>query len=171
PSALAQKDRLRSLSYGLHLAVSVEGAQLARKRAAPVIVIVVLTSTSARTIIVPHMKKIACILAVAIGCSISREVQSSAKPLTLAREKRTTLHVGELAMLHMPSNIYRRYLHSGPDGAWRDALALVKRSGRDVTFRAVRPGKGVIIISPDVPDGECISCVTIHYFIEVVSQK
>jgi hypothetical protein len=130
-----------------------------------------LTSTSARTIIVPHMKKIACILAVTIGCSISSEIRSAAQPITLAREKRTTLHVGELAMLHMPSNIYRRYLHSGPDGAWRDVLALVKRSGRDVTFRAVRPGKGAIIISPNVPDGECISCVTINYFIDIVSQK
>jgi hypothetical protein len=133
--------------------------------------LMLLTSTSARTIIVPRMKKIAWILAVTIGCSISSEARPAAQPITLPREKRTTLRVGELAMLHMPSNIYRRYLQSGPDGAWRDVLALDKRSGRDVTFRAVRPGRGVIIISPDVPVGECISCVTIHYFIEVVSQK
>ena len=117
------------------------------------------------------MKKVVCILAFTFACLISRDARSAAKPITLALEQRTTLHVGELVVLHMPSNIYRRYLHSGPDGAWLDVLALVKRSGRDVTFRAVRPGKGVIIISPDVPDGECISCVTIHYFVDVVSQK
>jgi hypothetical protein len=130
-----------------------------------------LTSAAARTTIIPNVKKMVGILAFTLGCLISRDALSASKPITLALEQGTTLHVGELAVLHMPSNIYRRYLHTGPDGAWLDVLALVKRSGRDVTFRAVRPGKGVIIISPDVPDGECISCVTIHYFIEVVSQK
>jgi hypothetical protein len=87
--------------------------------------------------------------------------------MTLALEQKTTLHVGELAVLHIPSG--RRYLPLA-NGA-RDVLALVERSGRDVTFRAIRPGKGVIIISPDVPNGECISCATLHYFIEVASQK
>jgi hypothetical protein len=115
------------------------------------------------------MNKTVCILAFTLGCVLSRDVLSAAKPTTLAQEQTTTLRVGELAVLRVPSNIGRRYLHSGPDGAWRDALTLVKRSGRDVTFRAVRPGKGVIIVSPDVADGDCISCVTIHYFIEVVS--
>ena len=88
--------------------------------------------------------------------------------MTLALEQKTTLHVGELAVLQIPSD--RRYLRSA-NGAWRDVLALVKRSGRQVTFRAVRPGRGVIIISPDVPNGDCVSCATLHYFIEVVSQK
>ena len=109
-----------------------------------------------------------CILAITLGL-ISSDVRSAAKPITLALEQRTTLHVGELAVLHIPSDIDSRFLHSGPDGAWRGVLALVKRSGRDVTFRAVRQGKGVIIMSPDVPAGGCVSCVTIHYFIEVVS--
>jgi hypothetical protein len=117
------------------------------------------------------MKKTAWIVALTLGCVISRDTLSAATPTTLTREKRTTLRVGELAVLRVPSNIGRRYLHAGPDGAWRDALALVTRSGRNVTFRAVRPGKAVIILSPDVPDGDCTSCVTIHYFIDVVSEK
>src|SRR5258705_1593972 len=102
------------------------------------------------------MKRVACILAFTLGCLISRDARSAAKPITLAPERRTTLHLGELAMLRIPSD--RRYLHSasgeGPNGAWRDVLALVRRSRRDVTFRAVRPGNGVIILSPDVPNGE-----------------
>jgi hypothetical protein len=114
------------------------------------------------------MNKIACILAVTVGCLISRDARSAPKPITLALEQRTTLHVGELAVMHIPSD--RRYLHSA-DGAWRDVLALVKQSKRDVTFRAVRPGKGTIIISPDTKKGECVSCATLHYFIEVVAQK
>jgi hypothetical protein len=85
----------------------------------------------------------------------------------MAFENTTTLRVGEVAVLHVPSD--RRYLHS-VNGAWRDVLALVKQSERDVTFRAAREGSGVIIISPDVPDGECISCATLHYFVKVVSR-
>jgi hypothetical protein len=115
------------------------------------------------------MKKAVCVLAFTVGCLISRDARSAAKHTTLAAEQTTTLHVGELAELHMPSNVYRRHLRSGPDGAWGDVIALVKRSGRDVTFRATHPGKGVIILSPDVPDGQCISCVTTHYFVEVIS--
>ena len=117
------------------------------------------------------MKTGICILAFTVGCLLSRDAQSAAKPIVLAAKQTTTLHVGELAVLHMPSDVYQRYLHSGPDGAWLDTLALVKRSGRDVTFRAVHPGRGVILISPAQPGGGCMSCVTIRYFIEVVSQK
>ncbi len=84
-------------------------------------------------------------------------------------EETTTLRVGELAVLHIPSD--SRYSHSGTGGAWRDVLALVRHSKHNVTFRAVRPGLGVIIISPDVPNGECISCATLHYFVNVATQK
>jgi hypothetical protein len=117
------------------------------------------------------MKKVVCVLAFTFGCLISHDARSAAKPIPLEAKHTTTLHVGEVAVLHMPSNIDRRYLDSGPDGAWLDTLALVKRSGRDVTFRAVHPGRGNILISPNVPDGGCISCVTIHYFFEVVAKK
>jgi hypothetical protein len=109
-----------------------------------------------------------CILALAFGCLIPSDVRGADKPIRLALEQTTTLHVGELAVLHIPSD--RRYVHSA-NGAWRDVLALVKQSGRDVTFRPVRQGLGVIIISPDVPDGECISCATLHYFIKIVPRK
>jgi hypothetical protein len=78
-------------------------------------------------------------------------------------------------VLHIPSDTRflgevpsRRYQNS-VNGAWLDVLALVKQSGRDVTFRAVHQGPGVIIISPDARDGECISCATRHYFVKVVS--
>ncbi len=128
-----------------------------------------LTSAVARTTISRNMKKMVWLLAVTLGCLIPSEVRSAPKPLTLALEQRTTLHVGELARLTIPSD--SRYSHSGTDGAWRNVLARVRRSKREVVFRAVRPGSGVIIISPDVANGECISCATLHYFIEVVSQK
>jgi len=116
------------------------------------------------------MKNVVCILAFTLGCLISRDASSAAKPTILALEQRTVLRVGELAVLHMPSNIHRRYLQGGPDGDWMDTLVQVQRSGRDLTFRAVRQGKGVIVVSPDVPARKCISCVTSHYFIDVVYQ-
>jgi hypothetical protein len=115
------------------------------------------------------MKKMACILAFTLGCLISSDVRSADKPTTLVVGQTTILHVGELAVLRVPSD--SRYSRSGTDGAWRDVLVRVRRSRRDVIFRAVRPGSGVIIISPNVPNGECIRCTTLHYFIEVVSQK
>jgi hypothetical protein len=94
----------------------------------------------------------------------------------MAVEDITTLQVGEVVVLHIPSDTRflgevrpRRYQNS-VNGAGSDVLALVKQSGRDVTFRAVHPGPGVIIISPDARDGECISCATLHYFVRVVSK-
>jgi hypothetical protein len=114
------------------------------------------------------MKRLIRILALTIACLISRDAQSAVKPITLSFEQTTTLRVGEVAVLHIPSD--RRYLPA-VNGAWRDVLALAKQSGRDVTFKAVRPGLGVVIISPDVPDGACVSCATVHYFIKVVSRK
>jgi hypothetical protein len=83
-------------------------------------------------------------------------------------ENTTTLRVGDVTVLHIPSD--RGNLH--PDNAaWPDVLTLVRQSGLDLTFRAVRPGTGVIMFSPYVPDGGCISCVTVHYFVTVVSRE
>jgi hypothetical protein len=114
------------------------------------------------------MKKMFCVLAFTFGCLISPDARSAPKPIMLALEQRTTLQVGESAVLHIPSD--KRYLHSA-NGAWRDVLTLVKQSRRDVTFRAVRQGNGTIIISPATQKRECVSCATLHYFIEVVSRK
>jgi len=86
--------------------------------------------------------------------------------VTLALEEGTTLHVGELAVLQIPSQ--GRDWHFAAAG---NALALVHRSGHRVVYRAVRPGQEAIVIAPHVKNGECISCVTRHYFIEVMSQK
>lgn len=106
------------------------------------------------------------VLTVALGCSILGKAQSADKRLTLALEESTILRVGELAVLQIPSD--RRYSDSGIKGAWSDVLTRIGRSGRKVTFRAVKPGSGVIILGPRVPNGECISCATLHYLIEVV---
>ena len=111
------------------------------------------------------MRKIACILA--LTCLISSDVWSADKPTTLALDEMTTLHVGELAVLQIPAD--RRY--SRFRGGNTERLVLVRRSRHSVLYRAVRAGRDVIVISPDVPNGECVSCATLHYFITVVPQK
>jgi hypothetical protein len=109
------------------------------------------------------------LLAVVLGCLILSKAQSADKRLTLALKDSTTLRVGELAVLEIPSA--RRYSDSKINGAWSDVLTRIGRSGRKVTFRAVKPGLGVIILGPRVPNGECVSCATLHYFIEVVPRS
>jgi hypothetical protein len=107
-----------------------------------------------------------CILTLALGCSILSIVWSAHEPKTLTLEGETTLHVGELAVLHIPPD--RGYSHFDGNTGAGEVLVLVRRSRGKVLYRAVRPGPGTIVIGPDVPRGECISCATLHYFITVV---
>ena len=87
--------------------------------------------------------------------------------MTLALEQQNTLRVGDLAELRIPSD--HRYSYSGVGGAWNNVLVLVRHSRRSVMYRAIKPGPGVIIVSPNVPNGQCISCAMLHYFITIVS--
>jgi hypothetical protein len=85
--------------------------------------------------------------------------------MTLALEETTELRVGDVAVLHIPSD---GILSPTVGGAWQDVLTRVKQSGRDVTFRAVRQGSGVVILGPTLEAGkECVSCLTVHCFIKV----
>ena len=111
------------------------------------------------------MQRAVWILALSLGCATTSGVRRDDKPLAMTLESTTTLRVGQVAALHIPSD--RRYEPSA-NGAWRDVLALVEQSGHDVMFRAIREGSGVVIISPDAPATECISCATLHYFVKVV---
>ena len=65
-----------------------------------------------------------CILALALACSIASDAWSADKPVTLALEERTTLRVGELAVLQIPSDIRNWNLANAGN-----VLVLVHRSG------------------------------------------
>jgi hypothetical protein len=82
---------------------------------------------------------------------------------TLALEGRTILQVGQTAVLLVPSDHPYRINPAG------DVLELVRHSKSRAVFRAVHPGRETILLSPVVPDGECISCATHHYFITVAN--
>jgi len=88
----------------------------------------------------------------------------SAAPIALDPIHPTTLHVGDRAVLTIPSD--QSYLQT-PNGAWRPVLELVNQSGPSLIFRAVREGKGVIILSPATAEDECISCATVQYIVSV----
>ena len=109
------------------------------------------------------------LLLLALGCLISSDAWSADKPVLLTLEGRTTLHVGELAVLQIPPN--RRYSHFDGNTGAENVLVLVRRSRHTALYRAVRAGPGTIVIDPEGPKGECVSCATLHYFMNVVTQE
>jgi len=111
--------------------------------------------------------KLPALLTLIVALLVAGNARSADTPTQIEVEQTTTVRVGQLAVLHVPDA--RLYNPSEINGAWRDVLTRVRRSGRTVTFRAVKTGPGVIILSPNVPDGECISCKTLHYFIRVIN--
>jgi hypothetical protein len=110
---------------------------------------------------------------------------SAAGHVQLKLEERTTLHVGQIATLRLPSGRPYRVESAG------DALVLIKPAGpAGVTvqpvgtesivvvpsagaavfiYRAAHPGDETIITVPSdhTPDN-CVDCVTQHYFVTVV---
>ncbi len=83
----------------------------------------------------PNVKKTRLILVFVSIFLISCVVRGTDKPVPLVLEEYNTLHVGQLAVLHIPPE--RRYAHAGTEGAWQNVLAFVRRSKHDVTFRAI----------------------------------
>src|ERR1700731_4980255 len=104
------------------------------------------------TLIVSRM--IICLL-VAISALPANSAQSDKdRYVTLVLEERTTLQVGQLALLSVPSD--HRYAIDS-EGT---ALVLVhgKRRRNQVVFRAVRPGLEKVVVGlVDVLSGDCIS--------------
>jgi len=112
------------------------------------------------------MQRAIWVLALSVGCATTSTVRHAEQPVTIALEATTNLRVGDVAVLRIPAD----EIHSPVvNGAWQDVLTKVQQSGRDVTFRATHRGSGVIIIGPTLEAGrECVSCLTLHYFIKVL---
>jgi hypothetical protein len=96
-----------------------------------------------------------------LACSAASSV------VTLRPEEHASLHVGDVAAVRVATN---RHYSIGSAGT---ALALVKRTDTRGTtvylYRAVAAGNQTFVLTPrdPGPDG-CISCVTVHYFAQVV---
>jgi len=98
-----------------------------------------------------------------VGCAACAP---SGIPLQIEPEQPTTLLVGQVAAVQLSE----RQELAGSAGA---VLALIERSNvrgtRTYLYRAVRVGNQTLIVVPtNLRDGDCISCVTEHYFIRVI---
>jgi hypothetical protein len=95
----------------------------------------------------------------ALGCTACAPV------MRLKPEERATLRVGQTVALQVPSTY-------GAIGGAGDALMLVeKKAGRDrivYLYRAVQPGNQTFLTAPQRQTGECVSCVTVHWFVTVI---
>jgi hypothetical protein len=86
----------------------------------------------------------------------------------LEPEHDTTLHVGETAAVQFGSE--RQYTIGSGGGSLVLVKQLIYKDGSTVyVYRAVHVGPATLVAAPvDIPAGQCISCVTRHYFIKVV---
>jgi hypothetical protein len=104
------------------------------------------------------------ILAVVVATLVARGAETHRVLNTaLAPEQQTTLRVGDLAVLRIPSD------HEYSIESAGDVLVRVRHSQIGVIYRAVRPGQETILLNPHVPEGHCVSCATHHYFVTVIS--
>ena len=75
------------------------------------------------------------------------------------------MRLGAVFVVNLPND--RRYSSPGSGGT----LTLVRHRGPRFWYRALQLGPEVIVVSPVTAAGECISCATLHYFIDVVPQQ
>jgi hypothetical protein len=100
-------------------------------------------------------------IALAGACIAARSL------VTLRPEERENLHIGDVAAVRVDSE---RHYSIGSAGT---TLVLLKRTEEHGTtvylYRAVAAGNQTFVLTPrdPGPDG-CISCVTVHYFVQVV---
>ncbi|SRR5216684_934419 len=91
-----------------------------------------------------------------------------AAQVRLQAEQDTTLHVGQTAAVHFGS----KAPHTIGSGA--GSLVLIKqltsKDGSKVyVYRAAHVGPDTLVATPEgLQAGQCISCVTTHYFIRVL---
>jgi hypothetical protein len=96
-----------------------------------------------------------------LACSAASSV------VTLRPEERSSLHIGDVAAVRVASG-----RHYSIDSAGTALTLLERTEARGTTvylYRAVAAGNQTFVLTPrdPGPDG-CISCVTVHYFVQVV---
>lgn len=97
------------------------------------------------------------------------ELWAEAPAVPLKPEGRTTLHVGQVAVLHTPPNHQYGVTSEG------EAIVAVEQARNNkgsYFYRAVRPGYATLIVTPaDLKQGDCVSCVTQHFFVTVIRDQ
>lgn len=118
------------------------------------------------TYICQHMRKpsvpsIAAALALLSSCAPTSAV------VQLQPDQPTVLHVGDIAAVQVPSNA-----HYSIGLAGTSLMQIKQQERRGLTiylYRSVAVGNQTLVATPrdPGPDG-CVSCVTVHYFIQVI---
>jgi hypothetical protein len=104
------------------------------------------------------------LLALAALIPISAASQNI-RNIKLTVEEQTFVNVGEVVVLQIPSDREYSITTAG------NSLVTVRRSKTQVLYRAVRTGLQTIVLKPEVPNKECVSCSSLHYFVLVVSRN
>lgn len=104
---------------------------------------------------------------VAIAAMLLLACEGSRGVIRLQPEQPAIIHVGQIAAVHVPSD---RNYSMGSAGT---SLVLTKQTQQHDTtvyfYRAVNIGDQTLVATPRDPGpGQCISCVTAHYFVKVI---
>ena len=107
----------------------------------------------------------ACWIAAMVGTVCACSVMLGS--VQLQPEEPATVHVGQIATLHVPSE---RHYTIGSAGR---SLMLVRQADQQGTtiylYRAVQIGNQTLVATPGGIEGrQCISCATQHYFVRVI---
>lgn len=107
------------------------------------------------------------VLSVAAVSALLSSCAPTSAVVQLQPDQRTILHVGDVAAVRVPSD-----LHYSIGTAGTSLVQMKQQERQGMTtylYRSVVVGNETLVATPrdSGPDG-CVSCVTVHYFIEVV---
>jgi hypothetical protein len=112
------------------------------------------------------MRRLTQFASVFVVLMLTANCASAPAVVELVPEERATIRVGETRALAVAEGYYS----IGSAGTSLVQSERLHRAGREVRlYRAVAPGEMTFVLTPNgTPDGQCISCVTEHYFVTVV---
>jgi hypothetical protein len=107
------------------------------------------------------------LLSVAAASALLSSCAPTSAVVQLQPEQPTVVHVGDVAAVQVPSD-----LHYSIGLAGTSLVQIKQQDRRGMTiylYRSVAVGNQTLVATPrdPGPDG-CVSCVTTHYFIQVV---
>jgi hypothetical protein len=107
------------------------------------------------------------VLSLAAAAAVLSSCAPTSAVVQLQPDQPTVLHVGDVAAVQVLSDLHYSIGLAGT------SLAQIKQQQRHgmtiYLYRSVAVGNQTLVVTPrnPGPDG-CVSCVTVHYFIQVV---
>lgn len=107
------------------------------------------------------------VLTVAAASALLSACAPTSVVVSLQPDQPTVLHVGDVAAVQVPSDLH---YSMGRAGTAVVQIQQQERPGMTIyLYRSVAVGNQTLVATPrdPGPDG-CVSCVTVHYFIQVI---